>query len=514
MANGRNKTWEIIGYDELPRKGGRLDYEKIAENKVLRVEYVPSGDIHEITIEKYYSIESEKWEVKVYDVSWVNALGERILTEKVRCNNLLNGAKFGGVIKSRNKWIKKDGYWIGIDCNGRKFKFSCNNKEIEKEILENTWCVDTTCAMNYVRCSSLGICMHTFIKKTLKGSVVDHINNDRVDNREENLRVVTVSENNRNRKTTRNNGSKYVGMVCTSSGKFYNVFKINGHYIATKSKIEEEAEIDNLIVQKHYNMRHNEEDFYRLENVSEERKLEVINLVEKKLKKKKKESRRISTNSYEYEDLGASIKVYFCEGKHYFLMDKNDMDKFNGYLEGGKFFVHGSFGKKNGGYVLYNKKGETYQIHRYILNLKDNDFVVDHKNHIRVDNRKCNLEIVTRLSNSQNKESKGYRFLKDEGRFVVQVGYQYKYLHFIGAKRTVRFSTEEEAKQEVARRKEIIDATRVRLKSLEELESLKRYTEENGFDNYDDAYLDWANVKERVDKINLKYLYTFDNNCI
>ena len=510
---GRNKTWEIIGYDELPRRGRLLDYKKIAENKVLKVKCVPSGDIHEITIEKYYSVESGKKEVKVYDVSWVNALCERILTEKVFCDALLNRAKFGGVIKSRNKWIKKDGYWIGIDCNGREFKFSCNNKEIEKEILENTWCVDATRGM-YVKCGSLEKPMHTFIKKTPKGKVVDHINNDRTDNREENLRVVTVSENNRNKKTTRNNGSKYVGMEYRSSGKFCSRFTINGHQIRTKSKIVEEAELDNLIIQEHYNIRHNEEDFYRLENVSNERKLEVINLIEKKLEKKEKESKRISINDYTYEDLGESIKVYFCEGKHYFLMDKDDMDKFNGYLEEDKFFVHGYFGKSRDGYVLYRKKGETYKVHRYILNLKDDDFVVDHKNHNRVDNRKCNLEIVTRLSNNQNKESKGYGFSEDEGKFVVQVGSYYKYFNFIGGKVAPRFSTEEEAIREVARRKEIIDATRVRLNSLEELESLKRYAEENGFDNYDDAYLYWANVKERVDKINLKYLYTFNNNCI
>ena len=511
MANGRSKTWEIIGYDELPRKGKLLDCEKIAENKVLKVRHVPSGNIHEITIEKYYSVESGKNEVKVYDVSWVNALDERILTEKVQCGNLLNGANFGGVIKSRNKWIKKDGYWIGIDSNGREFKFSCNNKEMEKEILENTWCVDTK---GYVTCGFLKIYMHTFIKKTSKGKVIDHINNDRTDNREENLRVVTVSENNRNRKTTRNNETKYVGMRYSSSGKFYSQFTINGHYIATPSKIVEEAELDNLIIQEHYNIRHNEEDFYRLENVSNERKLEVINFVEKKLEEKEKEPKKIPPNYYEYEDLGESIKVYFCEGKHHFLMDKDDMDKFNGNLEGGKFFVHGYFSKNRYGYVLYNKKEEIYRVHRYILNLKDDDFVVDHKNHNRGDNRKCNLEIVTRLSNSQNRESKGYRFLEDEGKFVVKVGYRYKYFNFIGGKVAPRFSTEEEAIQEVARRKEIIDATRVRLKSLEELESLKRYVEENGFDNYDDAYLDWANVKERVDKINLKYLYTFNNNCI
>ena len=60
MANGRNKTWEIIGYDELPRKGKLLDHKRITENKVLKVRHVPSGNIHEITIEKYYSIESGK----------------------------------------------------------------------------------------------------------------------------------------------------------------------------------------------------------------------------------------------------------------------------------------------------------------------------------------------------------------------------------------------------------------------------------------------------------------------
>ena len=57
--------------------------------------------------------------------------------------------------------------------------------------------------------------MHRLIMDCPQGMVVDHINHDTLDNRKENLRVVTKTQNNKNRSISKNNKSGYKG-VCWS----------------------------------------------------------------------------------------------------------------------------------------------------------------------------------------------------------------------------------------------------------------------------------------------------------
>lgn len=55
-------------------------------------------------------------------------------------------------------------------------------------------------------------------------------------------------------------------------------------------------------------------------------------------------------------------------------------------------------------YCIYKKEGKTKYLHRFILNLEEGDnYVVDHKNHNTLDNRKNNLNRVTVYQNQQNR---------------------------------------------------------------------------------------------------------------
>ena len=55
--------------------------------------------------------------------------------------------------------------------------------------------------------------MHTYIKRPKKGYVIDHINNNGLDNRKCNLRYATHSQNMANRcKRTKSTTSKFVGV--------------------------------------------------------------------------------------------------------------------------------------------------------------------------------------------------------------------------------------------------------------------------------------------------------------
>ncbi|MGE0126653.1 MAG: HNH endonuclease [Blastocatellales bacterium] len=55
--------------------------------------------------------------------------------------------------------------------------------------------------------------MHRVIARTPRGLSTDHINGDTLDNKEKNLRVVTIAQNNMNRKIGVNNTSGYKGVT-------------------------------------------------------------------------------------------------------------------------------------------------------------------------------------------------------------------------------------------------------------------------------------------------------------
>ena len=481
-----NDTWKLLDVDKLPKKGKSSLNLKEFVGLTLKYLYKPRGDVYEIKVLDYYMKNSQScFDVECY------FLGERIIKEGIQCSNLLQQAWVGRIIPSTNKWIKENGYWVGVDSNGKEFKFSCRDKEIERKILYNTWCFG--CG-NYVMNGNFGR-MHRLIKESKnEKEYVDHINSDKADNREENLRITDAKGNSKNMKTNRKDG-QYVGMRKSKSDKFFSRFMVGGHYISTKYKSEEEAEIDNLIAQEYLGFKHNEKDFKRIKDLPKERIFEVINLLDEKLEKQRNNIKESKFNNYKFEDCENYIKIFIKDGE--FMIDRDDIYKLDACLEDGNIFLKGNFGfdKK---YIVYmsNVNGKRIQsrIHRYILGLEEEeiDFQVDHLDQNPLNNRKDNLEIVTRMSNLYNKSGKGYGFNKNVNKYQVSYARNYKYFEkFIGGLKTPYFVTEEEAKKEVARRKEIMDKLRVRLHSKEELEEFKQYVKDNDFENYDEAYLYW-----------------------
>ena len=96
--------------------------------------------------------------------------------------------------------------------------------------------------------------------------------------------------------------------------------------------------------------------------------------------------------------------------------------------------------------------GKTIRLHRWLLDASDG-VVVDHINHNGLDNRRCNLRLLTRSENLHNKRlyrnnTSGYRGVtwhKDRKKWAVQVGANGEN-HYIGL-----FDSKEEA-AEAARR--------------------------------------------------------------
>ena len=75
-------------------------------------------------------------------------------------------------------------------------------------INKHKWCESN----GYIVCAKLNVRLHRFILNCSSDMFIDHINGNRLDNRKQNLRICTQTENNRNTKTPLNNTSGIKGV--------------------------------------------------------------------------------------------------------------------------------------------------------------------------------------------------------------------------------------------------------------------------------------------------------------
>lgn len=124
------------------------------------------------------------------------------------CWNLEN---IKNVNKKYNKFIEKDDYYIGIDCNNKEFYFDKCDYDKIKNIC---WNIDTQ--SGYVKTIINGekTYLHRYIFNNLpKDSRVDHIKTEnRFDCRRSNLRITDATGNARNSKISSKNTSGYTGV--------------------------------------------------------------------------------------------------------------------------------------------------------------------------------------------------------------------------------------------------------------------------------------------------------------
>lgn len=78
------------------------------------------------------------------------------------------------------------------------------------------------------------ITLHRFITKAIRGQEVDHINGNTLDNRIENLRLCSHSQNMKNRKVNYNSRTGIKG-VTIADGKYRAKIKVNGRDISLGS---------------------------------------------------------------------------------------------------------------------------------------------------------------------------------------------------------------------------------------------------------------------------------------
>jgi hypothetical protein len=102
----------------------------------------------------------------------------------------------------------------GKYANGRK---ALVDEELFADLDRSSWSVGNT---GYARCTREGkqLLMHDLIFPAPPGMMVDHINQNKVDNRRQNLRHVTKSQNMQNKPKLRNNTSGFKGVYYLRSG--------------------------------------------------------------------------------------------------------------------------------------------------------------------------------------------------------------------------------------------------------------------------------------------------------
>lgn len=288
----KNNKCELINSNILPHdKRGYIDKKKCV-GLTLKFKNLKTNEIYNIQIIDYIPKNEENKFNSQFIIKYIfledyeEYREERI--EKVN-TNFINTSYLGSdIIPSINRWRKVEDYWVGLTTNNKEFRFSTDNKETEYDILHSNWCIDK----GYVKTRKYKTrwdlqraIIFDFNKEDSNNNNkldVDHINNDTLDNRKDNLRLVTRSVNSRNNKGTED---YIVGLFYSKrDNKWYSVIGYNYKHIYLKyRKDKEEAIMDNLIAQRYLGSLHNSDLFYKLEGLPKERIEEVEDLINKKI---------------------------------------------------------------------------------------------------------------------------------------------------------------------------------------------------------------------------------------
>lgn len=131
---------------------------------------------------------------------------------------------------------------------GKEFKIIIDTEDLKRVKFVSWWIQNRGTDSNpkyYARCSrtvdgvKVSESLHNLIKgKPTRGHVVDHINGNSLDNRKDNLRIVTVSVNNRNRVNAKSDNTVGVSKRNNTWRAFISYMDRSIHLGTYKSKQE------------------------------------------------------------------------------------------------------------------------------------------------------------------------------------------------------------------------------------------------------------------------------------
>jgi len=314
---------------------------------------------------------------------------------------------------SKNKFKLSDDntYWIGTTQDGFDFWFD-GNEETISYVKSYTW--RKTC-YDYFQ-NKKGDKLHRIIMGVTDPNVyINHLGRNRWDNRKENLTVSDCLDNSKEKRKSSRNKTGIVGLMKRGkNNKYVGNIKVNDICLYSSYKERDDALIDLLIMQREYGFRHNENLYYLLENVPQERMDEVLNLIKRQLGKERND-KLVSSNQYEISECGTYYNVYDSNNNRFKISveSKEIVEKGLWYVATEKSnnvsYVHGS--------IIIEGSRKTVKLHRYLFDLLDvkyKNIFVDHLNGDGLDNRRDNLQLTDANGNGQNKPAKGYWI--DDGR--------------------------------------------------------------------------------------------------
>ena len=171
-------------------------------------------------------------------------------------NDLTSGnTKSCGCIRIKGNEVKEEKNHIKIFLSNSN-KFTLIDKEDYEKVKDCTWCLnDNGYAVTYINKKQTRL--HRFIMDCPEDKYIDHKHHDKLDNRKENLRIVTRSQNLMNHKIQKNNTSGYSGVYWIKTMKKWkaglaaNKQWVHLGYFKNKKdaiKVRKEAEIKYLFI--------------------------------------------------------------------------------------------------------------------------------------------------------------------------------------------------------------------------------------------------------------------------
>jgi hypothetical protein len=301
------------------------------------------------------------------------------------------------------------------------------------------WCLSNGYAVGKVEKKQIRL-HHFVFKKPESGNVIDHSNQDRLNDSNSNLREVSIAVNNQNKVKNTNikstskykgvhwnknykkwysncryqNKKKFLGCFDTENeaAKQYDIytFKIRGKDANNNNLVKYEDTLDINVVDliktsrkyndipKNLQFDKTSEKFQAVKIYNKVRYASILReTVDEALKDLEEIDKKIELIKYVEKEEHSKKEITRNKDGIPFIKVKDvevlvDEDKWH-ELSKISWSIH------NDGYIQNEKYGK---MHRYVMNAKNVE-IVDHINNIRYDNRSCNLRIVSAGLNAHNK---------------------------------------------------------------------------------------------------------------
>lgn len=131
-----------------------------------------------------------------------------------------------GSVKKHKYWVRKNICFIELQFkDGSISAITKIDKEDLNRVLERRWSLEFSKGYVSSRLNGQTVKLHNFI---LNKKPLDHINQNKLDNRKSNLRETTFSQNSHNRPLFRNNTSGFKGVMKIVGNKWKASIRIRG----------------------------------------------------------------------------------------------------------------------------------------------------------------------------------------------------------------------------------------------------------------------------------------------